>query len=187
MHKNINLQADILQIHDLKFHKFITEETILSALDHLGEILAAEYNKKEPVLLVVLNGAFVFAAELLKRLDFPLQVEFIRYQSYEGLVSRKEVKRILPIPPLVRDRNILILEDIVDTGFTLSTLREDLKALHPKSIKTASLFFKPHALMYSEPPEFTAIEVGNEFLVGYGLDYKGFGRNLRSVYRLPPL
>lgn len=173
-----------ITLHNLEFQEIITEKIILDSIQKLGETIRFEYIEKNPVILVVLNGAFVFGAELIKHLDFQMELDFVRYRSYKGLESGGEIQKSLPLPDSIAERHILLVEDIVDTGLTLSVLKKDILSKNPRSLKTASLIFKPEALQYSERPDYWAIETSNNFIVGFGLDYLHLGRNLRGIYQL---
>jgi len=175
-----------ITLHDLEFIEILSEKHLLESIKSLGLKIREEYYDKYPLVLVILNGAFVFAAELIKYFDFPLELDFVRYRSYKGLHSSGEIQKSLPFPGQIEGRHVLLLEDIVDTGLTLSVLTKDLLDQHPESLKTACLLYKPEALIYPIEPDFYSFQVENKFLVGFGLDYKGLGRNLRNLYQLKP-
>jgi len=175
---------ETIVLHELEFQKIIPEAIILESIQKLGNTIRKEYYNLNPIVLVVLNGAFIFGAELIKHLDFPMELDFVRYRSYKGLESGGEIIKSMALPSNLSQRHILLVEDIVDTGLTLSALKKDIELQKPASLKIATLIFKPLALKYSEKPDFSAIETSNPFIVGFGLDYKHLGRNLRSIYQL---
>ena len=139
---------------------------------------------KNPLFLCVLNGSFIFAADLLKMINIDCGISFIKMASYQGTSSTGEVKTILGLDSEIKDRVIVIVEDIVDTGNTIVALVNQLQSYGPKDIKVSTLLFKPEAYQKDIKIDYRALEVSNEFLVGYGLDYDGFGRNLEHIYKI---
>jgi hypoxanthine phosphoribosyltransferase len=130
----------------------------------------------------VLNGSFIFAADLLKKVNIDCGISFIKLASYKGTSSTGDVKTVLGLDGEIRDRTVVVVEDIVDTGNTIVALTEQLRLFNPKAIKIATLLFKPDAYDKNIDIDYVALEVPNDFLVGYGLDYDGLGRNLESIY-----
>lgn len=175
---------EIVQLHDKTFKKFISNQDIQSSIDDLVSKINSDYNDCCPVFIGVLNGSFLFCADLVKRFNGNCEIAFIRVASYQGLASSGQVKEILGLTMSLKNRDVIILEDIVDTGNTLENLMNNLIKESPKSIKIATLLYKPGAYKKSFPIDYAAIEVGNEFLVGYGLDYDGLGRNLKHIYKI---
>jgi hypoxanthine phosphoribosyltransferase len=139
---------------------------------------------RNPLFVCVLNGAFMFASDLIKRLDFPCEVTFIRLKSYEGIGTEGLVKEIHGLVEPVTGRNVVVVEDIVDTGYTISQLTETILKDNPESLKIATLLFKPESLKIPVEPDYVAMNIPSDFIVGYGLDYEGHGRNLRDIYKL---
>ena len=175
--------TDIL-VKDKKFSLFISESEILEGIKKVAEGIKKDFEDKNPVLLCVLNGAFMFASDLIKLLDFPCEICFIRLKSYEGTKTGGDVKEIFGLVDEIENRHVIILEDIIDTGHTMSGLIKKLSMKNPASLKIATLLFKPEALQLVINPDYIAIEIPNDFIVGYGLDYNGHGRNLRNIYKI---
>ena len=175
---------EIVQLHDKTFKKFISNQDIQSSIDDLVSKINSDYNNCCPVFIGVLNGSFLFCADLVKRFNGNCEVTFIRVASYQGLASSGQVKEIFGLSMSLKNRDVIIIEDIVDTGNTLENLMNNLTKESPNSIKIATLLYKPSAYKKSFPIDYAAIEVGNEFLVGYGLDYDGLGRNLKHIYKI---
>ncbi len=155
------------------------------AVRRLAERINGDYAGREDVLfLVVLNGAFMFAADLLGELEFDGEVAFVRLSSYRGTGSTGEVKELLGLDCSVERRHVVVIEDIVDTGTSMKHLTDELQARGAASVDIAVMFFKPSAFRYDYPVRYVAMELPNDFIVGYGLDYDGLGRNYRDIYSL---
>ena len=171
-------------IGDKKFSLFISESEILQGIKKVAESIRQDLKEKDPLFVCVLNGAFMFASDLIKQLDFPCEVCFIRLKSYEGTKTEGKVKEIYGLIEDIENRHVVILEDIIDTGYTMHGLIEKLNKKNPASLRIATLLFKPEALHLAVKPDYVAMEIPNDFIVGYGLDYKGHGRNLRNIYKI---
>jgi len=171
-------------IKDKEFEIFITEQVISNEISRIAKQISADMKDKEPLFLCVLNGAFMFAAELLKHVDTACEISFIRLKSYDGLHSSGQIRELNGLSESIENRNVVILEDIIDTGRTMRWLVDKLRLQHPASLGIATLLFKPQALQTDIRPDYVAIEIPNDFIVGYGLDYDGFGRNLKSIYKI---
>ncbi len=174
----------MINIIDKEFIPYISAEEINDRVKELGIEISKAYRDQKPLLVSVLNGSFVFTADLIRTIDTPVEVTFIRVASYEALKTTGKVREILGLKENVFGRDILILEDIVDTGTTLEHLLEVFKELGTKSIKVATLLHKPDAQEKAEKPDFVGFEIPNKFVVGYGLDYEGYGRELKEIYQL---
>ncbi|GAA4278197.1 adenylate kinase [Aquimarina mytili] len=174
----------MIKLHDLQFVPFISEDKISAAIDDISVRLNNDLADKNPLFIGVLNGAFMFASELLKRFHHDCEVSFIKLSSYQGTETTQEVKELVGLNEDVSGRTIVIIEDIVDTGNTIEVLSELLKSKGCKDFKIATLFFKPEAYTKQINIEYCGIEIPNRFIVGYGLDYNGLGRNLTDVYQL---
>lgn len=174
--------SNIIQAHDLKFKPFIQAESIAETVKKMGSALKKEYEDINPLFICVLNGAFVFAADLLRACDFPCEVTFVRLASYQGSNSTGKVTTILGLDVPIKNRHVVVVEDIVDSGLTLSHFLEELSALEPASLKLAVLLIKPDALQVELRPEYYGFQIPNEFVVGYGLDYDNLCRNLPAIY-----
>ena len=175
---------DTVTLHDKTFRPFISEDKILSAIKETALQIQNDYDGLCPIFLGVLNGSFLFTADLVREFKGDCEVSFIRVASYEGTETTGEVKEVLGIKEDLKGRHIIIIEDIVDTGNTLEKLYEIINKHNPASLKIATLLYKPNAYTKDIPIDYASMEVGNEFLVGYGLDYDGLGRNLKDIYIL---
>jgi hypoxanthine phosphoribosyltransferase len=171
-------------ILDKKFRELITAEAISKRVDQIAGEINRDYADNEVVFLGILNGAFLFAAELFKRINIKAQISFVKLASYEGTRSSGSVKDLIGWNEDIKNKNIIIIEDIVDTGQTLELVVGELKIRKVASIKVATLLFKPKAYLKKIPVNYIGFEIPNDFVVGYGLDYDGYGRNLPSVYTL---
>lgn len=144
--------------------------------------MSADYGDGDLVACPILTGAFMFAADLVRRLTIPCEVSFVRYASYSGMTSTGQVRCMLPFPPEIEGRDVLIIEDVVDSGFSMRHMLDAVWALHPRSVKICTLFFKPDAFKGDYKVDYIGRNIGNEFIVGYGLDYDEQGRTLGDVY-----
>lgn len=171
-------------IKDKKFEPFIEKEQIEKAINSLAERIDQEYQGKELFFLAVLNGAFMFASDLLKKIKSPSEISFVKVASYQGTSSSGSVHELIGLVSDLKDKHVIILEDIVDTGLTLDKIYSMIDHDHPASLEVSSLLFKPSAFKGTHPPKYVGIEIPDEFVVGYGLDYLGYGRNTDSIYKL---
>ena len=173
-----------IRLNDKEFESFIQKEEIDNKLNELAQAINKVYKDKHPLILCILNGSFIFAADLVRKLDFPLHIEFVRYASYKGTSSTGEVKKIVGLRTRIKGRDILIVEDIIDTGLTLTKALEDLVVQQPNSVKIATLLFKPDCLKHDLNIDYIGFEIPDDFVVGYGLDYDELGRDLPDIYKL---
>lgn len=173
-----------VQLKDKKFELFIPEKVILREIGKMAKNIVRDMKDKNPVFICVLNGAFMFASDLIKRINVPCEVGFIRLRSYQGMQSSGSIKEVQGFVENIENRHVVIIEDIIDTGHTVSYLLDKLAAEKPASVKTACLLFKPNALQTDTKPDYCALEIPNDFIVGYGLDYDGLGRNLKNIYKI---
>jgi hypoxanthine phosphoribosyltransferase len=175
-----------IKIGDLEFEPLISYQHLQTKIKEIGTQLNAEYADKTPVLVGVLNGAFLFMADLVKEMDIPCEVAFTKLSSYHGGVSStRRIRDDLDLTIDITDRHIVLIEDIVDTGNTLDYLIAKLRQRKPASITVCALLLKPTALEYElKELKYVAFEIENKFVVGYGLDYKELGRNLKGIYQL---
>lgn len=172
----------LITLHNKAFKPYLSAAEIATAIDQVAMRLNADYAGRRPLFVVVLTGGFMFATDLLKRFTGDCEIVFIRVASYEGTGSTGQVQEILGLREDVQGRDIILVEDIVDTGTTLNHLLPTLQANNPASIEIAAMFFKPASLRYPLTLNYIALEIPNDFVVGYGLDYDGLGRNLPDVY-----
>lgn len=178
------MEPRTITLHDCDFTTYIFEEEIIARITMLAEQIDKEYAEKRPLFLAVLNGSFMFAADLMKRVSIPSEISFIRLASYKDMQSTGKVKEVLGLTEDVQGRHVVVLEDIVDTGHTVNALLEQLKAKEPASVEIAALLLKPECLQHDLKLKYVAKSIPNDFVVGYGLDYNGLGRNLRDIYKI---
>ena len=174
----------IVKIKDLTFKTFIPESEIQQRVKAVAEKINKDLNGKNPLLLAVLNGSFVFAADLIRNITIPCEISFVKLASYQGTTSTGKIKEVIGLNEDLTGRTVVIVEDIVDTGFTMKRMIETLGTRHPESIHICSLLVKPDKLQVPLNIEYAAIEIPNDFIVGYGLDYDQQGRQLRDIYTI---
>ena len=174
----------IVKVKDKTFKTFIPEEEIQQRIKAVAEKINKDMAGKTPLFLAVLNGSFVFAADLMRYITIPCEISFVKLASYQGTVSTGEIKEVIGINEDLEGRTVIILEDIVDTGFTMKRMLETLGTRGPESLHICTLLLKPGKLQVPLNIEYAAIEIPNDFIVGYGLDYDQQGRNLRDIYTL---
>ena len=176
----------IIQIKDKKFSLSIKDTEILAAVKNVAHQITEDLAGTNPLFICVLNGAFMFAADLLKEINFPCEVTFVKLSSYSGLVTSGSVKEIIGLSESVVGRNIVIVEDIIDTGITMERILDSLAAKGAKDVHVATFLQKPDALQRDIKINYIAMKIPNDFIVGYGLDYDGYGRNLKDIYTVVP-
>lgn len=175
---------ELITVKDKQFKPYIGGDKILEAVKGLANRINVELKDEFPLFLVVLNGSFMFAADLLKEVSIPCELSFIKVASYHGTSSTGTVTELLGLSEDVNGRTVIIVEDIVDTGATLEKLHAILMKRGVKSVKVATMLLKPDAYKKSIPVDYAGIRIPNDFVVGYGLDYDGQGRNLKDIYVL---
>lgn len=173
-----------VKLHDKEFSLYFPEEKIIQAIDDLSVKINSDFEGKNPVFLVVLNGAFMFASDLIKRFNGNCEIEFVRFSSYEGTGSSGNVRELMGLTLDIKNRHIIVLEDIIDTGLTMMVAKDRLKSLGAASVSLATLLYKPKAFKHNYYIDYIGIEIPNDFIVGYGLDYDGLGRNLTDIYKI---
>lgn len=173
-----------IKIQDKEFKIFIPYANIKRAVDNIALQINNEFIDKEVLFIVVLNGAFMFSAELLKSIKVTSRVSFVKLSSYAGDTTTGNVKEIIGLNEDIKDKNIVIIEDIVDTGHTIESLVKQLKNQKPASLKVATLLFKPQSYLKNMKIDYVGLEIVNEFVIGFGLDYNGYGRNYENIYAL---
>ncbi len=171
-----------IQIKDKRFVLFIPEARILGEVTRVAKEISRDLEGTDPLFLIVLNGAFMFASDLLRRLTIPCEISFVKLASYAGTSSTGKVKELLGLTDGIEGRTVVIVEDIIDTGLTMKHLLEQLQARKPKEIRIATLLLKPDKLKADLDIPYVAMQIPNDFIVGYGLDYDGWGRNYRDIY-----
>ncbi len=175
---------DIITVKDKSFKPYISEEKLQEAIQKVASQINADYDGRVPVFLGVLNGSFMFFGDLLKHVDVNCIVSFVKLASYEGTDSTGVVNELIGLNENVEGKDIILIEDIVDTGNTLEKLHQILSKKKAGSIKIATLLYKPEAYKKSHQIDYVGIEIPNAFVLGYGLDYDGLARNLSSIYVL---
>ena len=173
----------LVKIGNLAFVPFIDHTTIQERIAVIGAQISHDYEDKDPLFVPILNGAFMFAADLMKEISIPCELSFVKVASYLHEHSTGEVEDLIGIQADIKGRHVVLVEDIVDTGLTMSHLVRKLTAHQPASLAIATLFVKPESLMTQVSIKYTGFEIPNKFIVGYGLDYQGKGRNYRDVYQ----
>ncbi len=173
-----------LKVLDKTFVPFISEATIQEKIKEIAALINAEYQDKKPLFISILNGSFMFAADLFKQVTVDAEICFIKLASYKGTQSTGHVITSIGLDSNVKDRHIIVLEDIIDTGKTLHSFLPQLVNQQPASLKIATLLHKPEATVHPLTIDYCCISIPNKFVVGYGLDYDGFGRNTKEIYQL---
>ncbi len=173
-----------IKVQDKYFVKYIDSERIHEAVVDIAEKIHEDFSNDTPLFLCILNGSFMFSSDLMKAYKGICEISFIRLSSYKGTQSTEEVKTLIGLTDDIQGRNVVILEDIIDSGITVSHLLGDLKKYNPASLKVATLLFKPDALRTDIVPDYIGMKIPRDFIVGYGLDYDGFGRNLADIYKI---
>jgi len=175
---------EIITVKDKAFKPYISAQDLQSSVEEVAEQINNDYKGSEPLFLGVLNGSFMFFSDLLKLIELECQVSFVKLASYEGTSTTGKVNELIGLSESIEGRDVIIVEDIVDTGNTLVKLYDILLKGNPKSIKIATLLYKPEAYKKEHPIDYVGLEIPNAFVLGYGLDYDGLGRNLSSIYVL---
>lgn len=173
---------EIVEVRDKKFSISIPAEEIQKRVKELGASISSDLNGHKPIFLAVLNGSFVFAADLLREITIPCEISFIRMASYSGTSSTGQVKEVMGLNESLKGRTVVIIEDIIDSGLTMQELVALLQKEEPSEIRIASLLVKPNNLKVSLDIPYCCFKIPNDFIVGYGLDYDGEGRNLKDIY-----
>ncbi|SHI88681.1 adenylate kinase [Arenibacter nanhaiticus] len=174
----------VIELHDKYFKPFISEGEILQAIKKVADEVAADYRDETPIFIGVLNGSFMFVADFLKAYQHPCEISFVRLSSYQGLTSTGIVETLLDVPDNIDGRSVIILEDIIDTGRTVKKLIDLFSKTKVKEFRIATLFYKDEVYNGEYDIDYFGMKIPDKFIVGYGLDYKELGRNLREVYQL---
>jgi hypoxanthine phosphoribosyltransferase len=173
-----------IQLHDKSFNIYLSEEEIQKTVKRIAEQLNQDYKQKRPLFIAILNGSFMFAADLFKYLTIEAEISFIKLASYKGMKSSGNVITAIGLEMDLYGREVVIVEDIVDTGKTLHKFLPKLDHQQPKSLKIAALLHKPEATQYQLKIDYLGFSIPNKFVVGYGLDFDGLGRNYKEIYQL---
>lgn len=172
-----------VRVHDKTFELYIPYERIRAVVENMAEQMNTDFADKNPLFICILNGSFMFAAELFKRIELvETEISFVKLASYQGDKTTGDVKQLIGLNENIEGRTVVVLEDIVDTGITIENILEQLTKLKPRELKIATLLLKPDALQKKVQLDYIGMEIPNDFIVGYGLDYNGHGRNLLDIY-----
>ncbi len=178
------MQSATVTVHDKTFEPYINRVQIDARVAELGAQISADYEGKRPLIIAILNGSFIFAADLFRALTVEAEISFIKLASYKGTSSTGHVVTAIGMEEKLSGRHVIILEDIVDTGKTLHSFLPEILQRGPASLKIATFLSKPEALQHEVKADYVGFEIPNNFVVGYGLDYDGLGRNLPELYTL---
>ena len=173
-----------IQVKDRQFELYLPESQLEEAIIHMAQEIQRDLSDKDPLFLAVLNGSFMFAASLMRKLGFPCRISFVKLASYSGTQSTEQVNQLIGLNEGLAGQHVVILEDIIDTGHTLSHMLDVLKEKNPASVRIATLLFKPEAFVHDYYLDYIGLKIPTAFIVGYGLDYDGYGRNLPDIYRI---
>jgi hypoxanthine phosphoribosyltransferase len=175
-----------IKVHDKTFDTYLSEQTIQEKIKELAAAINRDYADKRPLFVAILNGSFMFAADLFKYVTIPAEISFIKLASYKGMKSSGSVITAIGLDEDLYNRDVVIIEDIVDTGRTLHQFIPSLMHQQPSSLKIATLLHKPEATVHPLTLDYVGFSIPNKFVLGYGLDYDGLGRNLKEIYQLVP-
>ena len=175
---------NIVKVHDKEFELNISAAQIQKAVETLAERMNQDLAGKNPLFLVILNGAFMFAADLIRLYKYDCHVSFVKLSSYSGLLTTSNVRELIGLDESITGRTVVIVEDIVDTGITLDNIILKIKSMGASEVLTATLLFKPEAFRKDYRIDYIGMEIPNDFIVGYGLDYDGKARNLADIYKI---
>ena len=173
-----------IHLRDKEFELFITDAEIQAAVERMAQQIASDMTGKRPLFVGILNGAFMFVADLMRVLDGDYELTFARYSSYAGTSSTGVLQEIMPISVDVKGRTIILLEDIIDTGFTMSRVMEKLREQGAEDVRLATMLFKPESLKVDLTPDYVGLRIPPAFIVGHGLDYDEMGRSYRDIYQV---
>jgi len=173
---------DKITIVNKEFRLLVTSAKIRESVNRMADQMNKDLNGRSVIFLGILNGAFMFVSDLIRRIEFECQISFLKLATYEGSSSSGSIKRLIGLDEDISDKTVVILEDIIDTGFTIDNIVKQLKGYGPADIKIAALLFKPGSFDKNRKPDYIGIEIPDNFVAGYGLDYRGYGRNLKDIY-----
>ncbi len=175
---------DKVKVRDKEFSLFLTAEDIDKAVEQVAEMINIDMEGRDPLFLCVLNGAFIFASDLLKKVEVNCEISFVKLSSYVGTKTTNTVRELIGLDQVLTNRTVVVIEDIIDTGITMDYTLAKLRKLGASDVRIATLLFKPEAFRKNYPIDYVGIVIPNEFIVGYGLDYDGHGRNLPDIYKI---
>lgn len=172
----------VITLHDKTFKPYLASATIQQAVKKVAAQINADYADRNPIFIAVLNGSFMFAADLMKEMQMPCEISFVKMKSYEGTQSSGALKQLIGLDADIENRDVVLIEDIVDTGNTMVQLFDILRAKKVASVEIVTLLHKPAAMLHNFEPKYVGIAIPNDFVVGYGLDYDELGRNYKDIY-----
>lgn len=175
---------DRIRLKDKEFELFIPEKDILQAIEKMAACIKTDVEGTNPLFVGILNGAFMFTAELMRQLDVPYELTFARYSSYRGISTTGVVHEIMPVQADIRGRMVILLEDIIDTGLTMQFVMNKLRKEGASDVRLATMLFKPESLKCDLKPDYVGLQIPPDFIVGHGLDYDELGRAYRDIYKL---
>ncbi len=180
------MEADqkVIQVLDKKFKPFIREDQIEKAVQEIADRMNVELKGKNPLFIVVLNGAFMFASDLFKKINIECELSFVKMSSYVGTQTTSTVRELIGLDRVLKGRTVVVVEDIIDTGITMAHTIPLLQKLEAKDVKIATLLYKPEAFQKDYTIDYIGLEIPNDFIIGYGLDYDGQARNLPEIYKI---
>lgn len=173
-----------IKLHDKYFEPYLDQKEIEASIKQMADKMNSDLAGKNPIFLGILNGSFMFAAELFKNLNIDCSISFLKLASYQGTSSSGNIKQLIGLNENISGKTVVILEDIIDTGITMENIIKQLKGFDPEKILISTLLYKPNAYNNCYPIDYYCFDIPNDFIVGYGLDYDGFGRNLKHIYKI---
>jgi hypoxanthine phosphoribosyltransferase len=174
----------LVNIHDKVFEPYLSKEEIEEKIISIAKQINETYQNKDLIFIAILNGSFMFASDIMKNISIPCEISFVKVSSYEGTTSSERVDELIGLNANIEGKDVIILEDIVDTGITMNKIYSYLESFDPASLKIVSLLYKPEPFKGKHKPDIVGFTIPNKFVVGYGLDYNEKGRNLDSIYKL---
>ncbi|MDH5475411.1 MAG: hypoxanthine phosphoribosyltransferase [Cyclobacteriaceae bacterium] len=175
-----------MKIHDKEFIKYISSDEISITLKSIADKINVDYEGKNPLFVSILNGSFIVAADLFREIKLESEISFVKVSSYHDMESSGDVKKLIGLNEPIFNRDVIFIEDIVDSGRTIKKMTEEFKELGAKSVEVATLLYKPESVAVDLHVKYFGFEIPPLFVVGYGLDYNGLGRNLKDIYQLKP-
>lgn len=171
-------------IHGKKFDLYIDNDILQNAIRKIASEIKRDYRDKNPLFVCIMNGAFMFASELYSYIDEPFEIEFARYSSYQGTCSTMQLKEVMPLKTDIKDRVVIIVEDLIDTGYTIKCLKEKYLEIGAKEVVIVAMLCKPEANKCGIIGDYVSMNIENKFIVGHGLDYDHYGRMLKDIYQI---
>ncbi len=182
--ENICKKMKKIKVHDKEFGLFIESDKIQKSVEEIAEKINRDMKGKKPLFLIILNGAFMFAGDLIKQIEIDCEISFVKLSSYVGTKTTSTVRELIGLDEVLQGRTVVIIEDIIDTGITMANTIEKLKQLQAEDVRLATLLFKPDAFQKDFKIDYIGMEIPNDFIVGYGLDYNNLGRNHPDIYKI---